>query len=95
MNVGNRYIDFPMHIPNGPELADTATYIVRALEEEMHQMIETKCNCVRADLQYELDMCVQQMKYAFKDILEEHGHEVDMEEIDDIFRDRICVRLPF
>ena len=95
LNVGNRYVEFFVEDGKEERLVNFIQNVVRAVEEEMHQIINSRCDAIRRDCYFEIDNKVREMKQIFKDILESYGHEISMSEIEEIFKERMSERLPF
>ena len=95
LNVGNRYVEFFAEDGKEERLVNFIQIVVRAVEEEMHQIINSRCEELRRDYYFEIDNKVQEMKQIFKDILESYGHEISMSELDVIFSERMCERVTF
>ena len=95
INVGGYFVQFPSHIPNGVDLELSIRDIVNALERTLRQEMEARCNAIIRDYQDEIDHRVNEMKGIFHDLLKEFGNEISMDELDQIFNERIEQRMPF
>jgi len=92
VNIGRRYIQPPQNRDmHDTEVEVFIQEVARALEEEMHHIkaqMEIRCEQI-------IDDKLEAMKKVIQDILTEKGYEISIEELDQIFRERVPVSMPF